>query len=290
MKDVRHAHSHIGYFAVLFPLAWLALQKAGARVPSSRFVVAYLVASLVAFAGFMRTGYGPEAIAGSTVVGLGWIYAAWLDRGAMKKLNSWRGGIPVAILAASALVPPIALFTRRDPLFAQALVEGFLTILLLGVIVPAALAARGVKTKAWPLWSAAVLLLGAGVGPVDHPALTLLGAILISGQLTRSRGDIQLSRVELVLWLALALGLYLPAFHDTHHVGMAGVHFAILGPVLIALLQPRPAWWNLAWAASAAAMAAAILLQRQTEATVIGGLLIILAVPALYRSTTTASP
>jgi hypothetical protein len=153
---LRHAHSHLGYYGLLFPAAWWAWAYVGAATPGPRLTAVYGAATLLATVGFVRAGYGPEAIVGSTIVGVAWLVSAARvlrprseaepsgggGRRAAPSPRPLTGMLPAVVLA-EACVPPIAIFLRRDPVLAHGLVTTFLTMLLLGVVVPSVLATRG---------------------------------------------------------------------------------------------------------------------------------------------------
>ncbi|MEM6732542.1 MAG: hypothetical protein AAF658_13370, partial [Myxococcota bacterium] len=142
---LRHAHSHLGYFALLFPLAWGGWSAAGAPVPGRAALVLYAFATCVSFVGFTLAGYGPVSIAGSTVVAIVWLWSAWPLLPRIRHLRDPLGGVPLGIVLALACVPPIAAILRSDPSLAQALVSTFLAALLFLVVVPSAFAAFGEK-------------------------------------------------------------------------------------------------------------------------------------------------
>lgn len=253
-SNLLHAHSHLGYFGVLFPLAWAGWKGAGAPVPGARWMAVYAVATVLSFVGFLRAGYGPEAIAGSTLVGLIWLGSAWGIRDRVLRPDDPLALVPPGVVGAMACVPFIALNLRSNPPLAQGLIATFLAVLLLAVIAPSALAARGIRAVASPVLAACALLgaLSLGIWP-SAPAragLALYAAWLVSvgreGSLPlHLRGAWALVGAGL---LAMAAGL-LP---NVRPVVIGAIHFMVLSPLLGTLARgwlprslPEPAWWVL---------------------------------------------
>ncbi len=65
-SHLRHTHSHLGYFGLLFPLAWQGWRAANVHTPELVALFCYALSTIVACVGFEWSGYGPIAIAGST--------------------------------------------------------------------------------------------------------------------------------------------------------------------------------------------------------------------------------
>lgn len=261
-RHARHAHSHLGYFAALVPLAWRRFEAEGARGFSPRWRAVYLVAALVAVAGFLRAGYGPEAIAGSTVVGAMWLVHAGRNASALRSLTSWRASHLPALLLASACVPMIALLTRRDPATAQQWVQTYLTLLLLGSLYPAALARDRAPVVAWPLWVAAsaVAALDLGVGRTGATGLgTLFLGALLGWSGLQSRAPVEVRALYGLLALGL-LGTGSRLVDNAPDVAIAGLHLAILGPFLSGFLTGQVL--RRAWALTTVFMVTALLLPR----------------------------
>lgn len=256
---VRHAHSHLGAYGVLFPLAFVAWRNAGAPAPGPRVMVVYGAATALAVFGFLRAGYGVEAIIGSTVVGALWLHGAFGLRHRVLRLDDPLALVPFGIVAAMACVPFIALTLRRDPPFAQHLVATFLSALLLVVVAPSALAAIG--ARAWPapvltiagLASAAAL----GVWPSTLTRLGLAVYALFFLSVWRERS------VPLVLrasWATVGAGLLAMALGLVPNVRAAvlgALHFLVLGPVLLSLTRER--WSSSPFAVTAGFVAVGLL-------------------------------
>lgn len=266
VQQLRHVHSHLGYYGLLLPLAWLGWGATGARVPGRAALLAYAVAVAVAFVGFLRSGYGPVAIAASTVVAGFWLWSAF---GLLDRLRRWEdplGMVPLGVVASLSCVPPIALHLRTQPELAHAFVSTFLSGLLFLVIIPSALSARRISPGPWPVFllfgALAALQLGVAPHPIPRAGLLAYAGMLLAPALSRRlEAHVRLPWGLVVLGLGgLALGL-LP---NTRPVILGATHFLIFGPVLttlspIWLRRPpsAPAWWcgHLAWGSMSGVLA-----------------------------------
>ncbi len=246
--DLLHAHSHLGYYAVLFPLAWLGWRRIGAAVPGARVVAVYALAVGVALFGFLRAGYGPEAIVGSAVVGAIWLLSAWAQRARLREPGDPLAAVLPGVILAEACIPPIAIFLRRDPVLAFEFVATFLALLLLAVVIPSALAARRLSAP-WPALVVAALLGAASLG-IWRALPARLGLAVYAGLVANAVLRRQLAGHLRVLWLVLAAGLLamaVGAVPNNRAVVIGAIHFTILGPVLASLAvdwlgRPPPTW------------------------------------------------
>ncbi|MEM9070092.1 MAG: hypothetical protein AAGE52_16415 [Myxococcota bacterium] len=272
-SHLRHAHSHLGYFGLLFPLAWLGWDAAGARTLGRTAWWIYGVATVVACVGFVRSGYGIIAIVGSTIVGGYWLWSAIALLPRMKRLRDPLGGVPIGVVASLACVPPIAMTLRSDPALAHGFVATFLSGLLLLVVVPSALASQRISPGPWPAFlltgSLGALFLGVAPNVVTRGALlAYAGLLAIPAALPRLATHLR------VVWGAVAFGLAamaLGAVPNVRPVALGATHFLILGPVLATLslvwlprTPPAWAWWvgHACWGG----MSAALVLQAFTSA------------------------
>lgn len=265
--NLRHAHSHLGYYGVLFPLAWAGWRQAGAETPGPRVLAVYAAATALAFVGFLRAGYGIEAIVGSTVAGIVWLATGWRLRGRVAAWSDPLAPVLPGIVGAMACVPFVAMTLRSDPATAQALVATFLGALLLAVMVPSAFAARGVAVPGAPLLTLAALL-GAcslGIWPAWPARIGLAGYGL---WLVTAFGRRSLPLHLRLVWGLVGVGLVGMAaglLPNVRPVVIGAIHFLVLSPVLGSLAAarlPRPlapgAWWfNHAFVALLAAPLAA---------------------------------
>lgn len=234
----RSAHSHLGYYGLLFPLMWAAWQQLGQARPGRGLLVLYTLAVGASFVGFASQGYGLTAIVASTVVLGVWLVSAWQVR----RGQGWLASVGPAILLGASCIPPVAVLTGRDPALAQAVVQGFLSVLLLGAVLPSALQLTGMRAPRPWLWFAGAALTGGFLGPFPHPLLGV-GPVLLAWLLSVSAWRSPVGWARRGAWLSISLGLLglgiglLPA---TRPVLIGGFHFLVLGPVL----------WSLAAAAA----------------------------------------
>lgn len=288
--DVRHAHSHLGYFAVLFPLAWVAMAQAGNPVPGPRLRGVYFGGAAVAFAGFLRGGYTFEAIVGSTLVGGVWLVFAWQNRRALGQLHSFVSNVGPGVLLASGFIPPIAVYTSKDAALAQRLVQTFLFLLLFGALLPVVLRKVRARPPPWPVWTAAGFLAALNFGVSSDMAWTGIGPVGLAACIFFSVSAPGVTWLDRSLFAASGLGVLLMGLRlldNARDIALAGVHFAILGP----FLTPFFTRFRRPWAVGAAAMGAALLLPRvglapfgQPAATAVGAALCVLCAAELAAS------
>lgn len=263
---LRHGHSHLGYYGVLFPLAWIGWKYAGAWSPGRTLLWVYGGAVATSFVGFVQAGYGAVAIVGSSLVGLLWIGTAWPLRRRIFPWGDPLGLVLPGVLFAQACVPFIARSVRQDPVVAQGFVATFLGSLLFLVIIPSALATLRVRTPFGPAVFVAgalgALFLGAWPTGMARGGLILFGLWIVSVGFNRA-GSAKTAldadwgqpfRTHLrVVWLALGLGLLAVALGlipNVRPVVIGAIHFVVLGPImgtLAPLWLRRPpselAWW-----------------------------------------------
>jgi hypothetical protein len=264
---LRHAHSHLGYFGLLFPLAWLAWRTTAARIPGPRVLVVYALATALATVGFISSGYGPVAIVGSTLVGAIWVFSALPLAPRMMAFDDPLAVVLPGLVFSFACVPPVALNLRTDPDLAYAFVATFLAGLLFLAIIPACLVAADVRLRAWPtlLVSGAFAAAFLGVAP---DLLPRLGLLAFAAHLVAVARAPPLPTHARVAWWGLVVGLFalgLGLVPNIRSVAVGATHFTILGPVLatlsplaIARHVPPWAWWigHATWSAMAAALLA----------------------------------
>lgn len=237
---LRSAHTHLGYYGVLFPLIWAAWARVGAPAPGPRLVAAYGLAVGVATWGFAREGYALTSIVASTAVLAAWVWTAtplW----ARLLRRDWLAAAAPCVWASALAIPGVAVLSARGDARAPELVQAFLTWLLLGVAAPAALASLRAPAPPGPALTLAALGAGLAIGPAPHPlsqlALALLGGIFL---LAARR----LEPLLAVAWAGLGGALFLMGaglLVETHGLAVAGLHYAVLGPVLLSLAWPA-AW------------------------------------------------
>lgn len=238
LARLRHAHAHLAYYGLLVPLAWCVWAACGLSRPGPRTLVAYALAVAAAIVGFLRAGYAPEAIVGSTVVGGIW----WLSA-----VPSWRRmpdrDDPLAALLpgmtlALACVPFVARTTRRDPAMALAWVSTFLAALLLLVVVPSALAARGAR-RPWPallvFGTLGALALGVWPHSLARLGLAVFGLLLLPVRWPPMPAHLSMA------WAGLGLGAVAMAtgwLPNVRPVVLGAIHFAALSVALPSFAGP----------------------------------------------------
>lgn len=259
--DLRHAHSHLGVYGVLFPAFLLVAREAGLTEPKRSILRAYALAVAVAVIGFAIEGYGLVSIAASTCVLAVWLLTAFLQR--RPRTKGWLASTAVALFVASLLVPLIALSPRLWPQLAQPLARTFTSLLMLGVFVPAAL--HRLDARAYPSWATLPVAIAAAFALGLDPSPLLLPFVVVAGvALVVSGGG---ARTDLELRVAFALvGAGLVAYGTrlvppTHAMAVAGVHALVLGPLLSTFAPrriPRPV--RIVWLALVAAMTLALVI------------------------------
>jgi hypothetical protein len=266
-SHLRHAHSHLGYYGLLFPLAWLGWQAAGAPLPGRLVLSAYAACTATAFIGFAVAGYGPVAITASTVIAVIWLHSVAPLVRRMVRLHDPLGAVPLGLVASLACVPPIALNLRSDPSLAAGFISTFLAGLLFVVIIPSALAARRISPGPWPLLLVAGGLAAAALG-VAPSVPTRAGLVIYSGLLLAPAFAPRLASHARCVWVPVSAGLLAMAvgvLPNTRPVALGAIHFLILGPILATLAPlwmrrpPSPgAWWfgHALWGAMSAALVA----------------------------------
>lgn len=241
---LRHAHSHLGYYAFIFPGLWW-LWRGGWR-PSGPLLHVYAAAGFATCVAFALQGYALWSIVGSTLVAVVWGVFAWRAGLTGWLRGDWEKAVAPAIVVALCFVPPVAVFTRRDPALAQALVRTFLSLLLVGAALPVCVGRGGVPGVLW-LPAAVLAALGGGMGwawarlPGYGAAAVLLAVALVR---VGPRDRLMAGQWWLVVlgFAAYALGLV----PSTHAASIAGVHFIALGPIATSVAlrgQGTPLAW-----------------------------------------------
>lgn len=263
----RMVHSHLGYYAVLLPLAWPVWAARGGRGPGGLARWAYAATVLLAMVGFaVDGGYGPLAMAGSTGVLALWLADAWRNRRRDLLARDWLGPTPTALVMAALCVPPVGVLSARDPALARQVLSTFLTLLLVGVLVPAALSAVRAAAPRGALWLLSTLGAALWLGPLPGP-ITGLGAVLLAVTVLRIALRPELPLDRRLGWAGFSAGLLamvLGLVPNHGPVAIGAVHYLVLGPLLDGLTASRwPTRPSLRWAtlAAAAAMSAALVAQ-----------------------------
>ncbi|MCC7074334.1 MAG: hypothetical protein IT383_23715 [Deltaproteobacteria bacterium] len=276
--NLRRVHTHLGFYGALLPLAWLAAYDDDNALPRATGAL-YALFVLVAHVGFALAGYGVLAIAGSTGVLGTWLYGAWRRRRLVVDGDGWLSGAPLAIPVAAACIPAIAVTLRRDPSLSAGIVQSFLSVLVLGVLVPAAMHVAGARAPKKPWWIVAALMGAVGLGFTELSYLLLPVAALVLIAALRSRMDLLLR----LLWLAFGVGaaaIALRLLPLDSGAGVAALHYAVLGPILLGLAWPYVERVHplvpVAWVAAVVAMSTAIFLRAPTAAALTGSVVVLL--------------
>jgi len=240
--NLRHAHSHAGFYGVLTLGWWITAAQARAPLVPWRAFHLHAATSAAASALFALMGYGVVTISLSTVVAGFWMFAAYRTYRTREAEPQWRDAAPLGILVGVTLVPAVALTARTNPAFSRELAHVFIAIILFCVFIPAAWQALGMK-RAVPVAVYVVTMAAFSVASVFSTGPEgLLVSLLASAVMTAAVRHAP--KPLLLLWYALAASLALTAlFPMTAALRLASIHFVILGPVLcsfaIALLPTR---------------------------------------------------
>jgi uncharacterized membrane protein len=230
----------LGYFGVLFSILFLAWKQNGFFALSPIWKSIYIAGVTLSTFGFARAGYGPEAIAGSTIVLFVWLRVAWSQKQAIRDTKQWHMLIPIGIVLAACCIPPIAALTRKQPTLAKQFVQTFLSLLLFLVAFPTLLARLPIARPNILLWLVSSLSGALFLGILPHPfagfGLVSMGLMLLFPMLhtTQLPPD---TKGAWILWAGGALSLGFQLLPNQHHTAIAGLHFTILGPVLLTAWQ-----------------------------------------------------
>ncbi len=245
--DLRHAHSHIGFYGFLTLGWWLVLRERAMtpsgqamRLLSGRWVGVYAGAVLVTSALFVAMGYAVPTIVLSTFIAFFWALEAWRSR----RLSGWLSLAPWGVVLGLLLIPAIAVLARRDFLLSRDLAHVFIAAMLLLTFVPVALHLARVPPLQPLVWAVSSLIGATHLVFADRSSWTLglfstLAGLTLIASLYRwpERHDgpwwLRAS------WWLLALGMVViglvPPLQN-HDVRLAAVHFTVLGPISLTLL------------------------------------------------------
>lgn len=267
LANLRHAHSHAGYYGVL-TLAWWIIELSAGLLLSRRFIAIYAGCALSATIAFAFVGYRPPTIALSTIVAGAWLFVGvrhWRSRG----LPAWLDAAPFGLFVSVLLVPVIAVMAKRDFAFSRELAHVFITAVLLNVFVPAAWQAQRLARRV-PLVAYVPLALAASVRIVfttRATPLTAAAAIAFAALVAWVVMTEPLSLRAKLAWsllpIAVAAGSLMPAV-QTYAWRIGGLHLLILGPVLGAFFGARvPRVLRSAYVIALGAMVASIVIPER---------------------------
>lgn len=300
-RHLKHAHSHLGYYAVLFPLVWAMWYQRDGFFLSGWMWVLYGVGIVLSVVGFLRAGYCLESIVGSSLVGAIWLVSAWKQRRVVLGPRQWLAAVPIGIFLASLCVPPIAVMTRRQPILALQLVQTFLSLLLFLVALPSILERFRLVAPPNLYWLFCGVAGALFLGVVPHPALGLglVGmALWIQYTMIQQKGMPVALHLLWSLWTigTAAVGLHLVP--NEHRVAVAGLHLTLLGPFFLGAIHlfvvpSFPAWWLWSFVCTLLVMVGAIVAPLYISwpwfsqiSAVSGTLLGVLVVIAVWKTVT----
>ncbi|MBL7543156.1 MAG: hypothetical protein JNL11_05035 [Bdellovibrionaceae bacterium] len=235
--DLRQAHTHLGYYGFLIPMAWHLLSDRNFWVPTGAWEKGYKISVVIAVCGFFIAGYGPVAHAFSFLVLMVWLsFAIKNIKFHPPVRKSWLASVPVGIIGATvALALVVVSAVLKQPDVSKRFVRAFLTVLAYAVILPVAIDKLGhAKRPAW-LWVLGTIGLAVFVMDLDYSNYFFWGPVLMSVLLlegvfnkkNRGRGDLYLG--------LLSVGLFFfgtTFLKNTHFTVVAGMHFLIFGPLV----------------------------------------------------------
>ncbi len=275
--ELRRAHSHLGFYGVLFPVSWYLWNEKAKGLPNGWPLLLYFALAAASGIGFFIQGYGPFTIAASTGVLFVWLAIAIRNFSFDDvRRRSWLSVMPTAIFMASLLVGTVAVMNRRDPALASRLARTFLSLLLFGGILPAVISSLGGAAPRAGVWLLASLAAGISLtGAHSHPffsiGLIALGGLILASFWRSPPHSNPLSSRACWHWRIFAVGLMATGaslLPHHHSAAIAGVHYLVLGPVILSFAAKIPGFRpsrieNLAYELSVIAMVATIGLQQE---------------------------
>lgn len=236
--DLRHAHSHVGFYGFLTIAWWLVLRQRTSLALFTRTTWLYAAAVAVTSALFAAMGYAAPTIVLSTLIAAFWVIAAWRQR----KAPGWLAVAPWGVVLGLLLIPVIAVTSRRDFELSRALAHVFVAAMLLLTFVPVALAALRlprVPTLAWlattTVGSTYLVFATAWPWPLGW-FLSLAGVALGLTLHRRLTGPWWL----VAAWWGLSAGLVLIGLVpplQTEPMRLVALHYTVLGPIALTLLH-----------------------------------------------------
>ncbi|MCM2282651.1 MAG: hypothetical protein NDI61_12480 [Bdellovibrionaceae bacterium] len=242
--DLRRSHSHLGFYGVLFPIAWFLWRGTQAWVPNGKWLTLYMWLSGASALVFLLQGYSAAAITLSSLILIYWILFAIRNRSLRGLLKRhWIAPVAPSIALVTVMIGAVAILTRPQPHLANSLARAFLALLLFGVFIPAGLKVISRRPPlSWP-WLIASTLAAfdlteilttkwAGLG-LAWCGLEILRATL--APVSDPSGDASMDRRLQLMWGLLAISFMLlgtSLVPISHFISIAGLHFLILGPLL----------------------------------------------------------
>ena len=240
LANLRHAHSHAGYYGVL-TLAWWTVERQSGRAVSRQLVLLYAASALLAVVGFAWFGYRSVTIVLSTVVAAGWLWVG-MARLRARRGREWLDAAPYGLVLSVLLVPAVAVTAKHDPSLSRDLAHVFVGVVSFTMMVPAAWQHLGMA-RTLPLTAYVPVAVAAAFAVVfatqaSTAALvaTVAYAVLVSATVMRASLDWPAQSLWLVHAgsMAFAAAPFLPGAPAR----IAGLHFLILGPLLASFFAP----------------------------------------------------
>ena len=242
--NLRHAHSHAGFYGLLTLASWATAPTQGHF--HRWFVIGYACCACVASVLFSMWGYGVSTIVLSCCIAAAWMWASWQQREGTTR-NSWTAGSFIVLGSGVMLIPAIAFSARHDIHFSRQLAHFFIAWLLLGVFVPSLWQSLGVIREvklSWYFGAVAAGLIHVVFGaslPWWSGAGALISVVVLGRIVWRMKRGIFLR----LLWTLLPASMLLSLVPHFQAEGwrIFGLHVWILGVVLPSFamsLQKRP--------------------------------------------------
>ena len=230
--DIYRAHTHAGYYLVFMPFVLWAASAQKKRIRN----LYYALATLALFI-FLIQGYSLFAKILSGLIFLFWVFEIIKNRRVYLK-NGWQQIAPFGLLSSLIFLILVMVLPRISEAWkAPQIAKGFLAMILLGVIIPFILGLKyNLKKQASFIYLTSAILYSLFVIEVAPSFAAALASLFFIYSFFAS---IQ-NREEKIIWLALALGLFIYSMNfltSSYYIAIAGVHYAFLGPVLVSIIE-----------------------------------------------------
>lgn len=240
--NLHQTHTHLGFYGAIASLAIAASIHTFKEKRTNFLFFLYVVLLTSSLIGFFVDGYNLVTKIISFFIYLFWIFISLKGLSAADiKEKPWRW-ISCCSLVLAAIFLFTIIYQGKEVLYFETakLVKAFLLTLLLGYFTPMALLRLRFHSPGVALW--VVLTLLAAVGLV-FPGANLLNSLcmtllaLITALKQRGMSLPTKSKAPLA-WLLLAGGLVIfNFFHESHYMGIASLHYWILGPLVLSFVQ-----------------------------------------------------
>lgn len=246
--NLHQAHTHMGFYGAMASLVFFILSKSFAALNSKILFWGYFCLLTGSVFGFLFDGYNIFTKIFSFFIYLYWLYFIYNFYKSLSLETTSNKWIKISfyslLLAAIFLCLIIYAAQYESVNLINTIVKGFLLMLLLGFFTPIALWKLAyIPPPPW-IWlslstTAAIGISFPNLSLLNPLALGILGVILFTKQIINFR-HLNLSNWSHYLWLLQVTGMILynlPALKDSHFVGIASLHFWILGPITTSLID-----------------------------------------------------